>query len=253
MNEFSNSATRISALIKKAKALNPQSATSVIWAQVFGLDENVAQSDPHELQTHLKLVREEIDLLERQMSETKFSKCLYEVYLQNVRSMVSVSNLGAQWASYNHYAGNDTLLALDFCAEIIETEELVNLEELQQILDLVRDLRTEIGSSNISSSHRSFLLHQLEIIERGIKDYPIKGTASLKKAFKDGITESISVLDLNEEAEAEEPKSRLGKIWKGVVDVGQFSEDAAKTISRLTSLASTGSNVFNTIVATLPN
>jgi hypothetical protein len=252
LKTYTNSAIRILNVIDSARNQSQNVATAVIWSRVLGLDEAIAQNDPHAVQTELRLVREEVDLLERLMVATKFSKPLFAPYLSNVRSMVSVPNLSAGWSSYSHHAGLDTLLALRYCAEILPSEDEVNFGELQNLLDRAQDLRTELEVSDLDLGLRDFLLSQLDIIEKGIREYPIKGKRALKAALREGLADFATNEDAFKQPGGQMQKAQIKEVWGGFISTGDLNAEAKTAIAGMMKMLSHAPEMIEAVCALLP-
>jgi hypothetical protein len=230
LSDYTNSAKRVLKLMEDMARQNPRLATVDVWASVLGIDAAGANNDPHKIQLRLNAVREEVDLIEQQMSETKFSKDLYVPYLDRVRKTVSVTNISASWENYANNLSPDTLLALRYCSEELVSEPEISFDELTELLEKVNALRLEIDSAPLSRPVRDFLLRQISIIERCIQDYPIRGAQSFRQAFHEGatVTASNDIEPATNEEKAEAAK--VAWLWTGL-------GKAAKTVVATDKLA----------------
>jgi len=240
MNEFGNPAKRISRLVQLVAPKPDGTSSAVVWAEAFGLDAKRAEHDPQEVLSWLMVLREEIDLTEKLMSSTPFSKGLYEPYLKRVRSTISLSNISASWGTFKKSLQADTQLALRYCAEILPEEPEVSVEELQHVLDAVHRLREEIEKSDFAPAVRDFLVKQLAIIEKGIQDYPIRGGVSIKNAFKEGFADCIAHADAFP-AEADRAEiSKIGRVWGALKSAGKEFVEADRIANSLVGLVDKG-------------
>ena len=88
------------------------------------------------------------------------------------------------------------------------------MEELQEVLDTVIKLRTELNGLTLSPGIREFLLRQLEIIETGIRDYPIRGSSAMDKTIRDGFTDVVSASVTPSTPSDCEGYSIVGRAWQ---------------------------------------
>lgn len=225
MTEHRNSAQRLLVLINAALQQAENKTTVEIWAEVLGLDSQRTITDPHNVQEKLGLVRKEIDQTRALMEGTPYSKHLYAPYLDRIQNVVSVPNPAAPWAQYRGNLQADTILALGWCSETLAPEPHISMEELQEVLDTVLKLRMELNGLTLSPGIREFLLRQLEIIETGIRDYPIRGSAALNKAVHDGFTNIVSASVTPSTTSDNEGYSKVGKAWQ------KFREGAAEFVN----------------------
>lgn len=230
-------------MVELAKSKPDSHPASMVWASVLGLDADRAPDDPHEVTARLQQIRREIDILEAAMRGTTFSSGLYAPYLENVRRMVSVPNISAGWSQYVHFGNAETLLALRYCAEILESEEAISHEDMQALLDEIHQFRTDITERDISAAAKEFLLHQLAIMEEGIQGYPIQGGRIIKDAFKRGVGDAVTVEESVMHEAGTEQISRLKKLWKGLQAGTKGVADLEKLASNIVSLLEKGSAI----------
>lgn len=252
MSKYENSAARLFALISQATEKNGQITTAAIWADVLGLDTQLAEADPHAVQVQLKLVREELDLLERLMRSTNFSSDLYSPFIARVRSAVSVSNLAAAWANYSHFLNAETLLAFRYCSEILPSEEEIDVEALQSILDKIQALRAEIRDATISKAYQDFILHQIEIVERGIHEYPIKGEKAIKAAFAAGLADVVVTEDAIIHESSSEVSSKFVAVWTSLKAAARGITEVDKVAGSLTRLLENVPRAIDAVEKLLP-
>lgn len=220
MEEFSNSAQRLLTLIQQVASKPDKIPTSQTWAEVFGIDVAIAKSDPHDVNIKLHLVRKEIDAIEASMKSTDFPSDLYGPYLNSVRKVVSVTNIGAPWSSYKNNIQPQVILSLKYCAHILPKEQKIPTEELEAILDTINKLKEEIENSKLSPSVYEFLISQISIIENAIQDYPIAGGDSIRKAFKDGFSDLAERADEVNAADDKVEANKVINIWSAFKEAG---------------------------------
>lgn len=240
MTETTNPAKRLFALMEKLSSTNSGTTMAQAWAVVLGLDPETADADPHNVYNKLNLIRQEVDLIERLMRETHFSDGLYKPYLDRTRKVVTISNISGQWGNFAPHLNGETFLALRYCGEILAPEPALSPQELQAVLDKVRDLRSEIENLDLSPAIKSFLLSQLEIIETGIRDYPLRGGAAIKKAFQDGMADLMSHADAVSQAKDQAQVSKLGTVWKAFQEAAKHVVEADKIVSAYVKLLGYG-------------
>lgn len=226
--------------------------TGHAWAEVLGLEAQGITNDPHPVQAKLKSIREEIDLVEKLMTETTFSQALYAPYLDRVRKTVSVSNIDSPWANYKQpNLQADTILALRYCSEILLPEPSISIEELQLVLDKVNELRSEIENIQLSRSVHDFLLRQLDIIENGIHDYPIKGGNAIKNAFKEGFSDLASNADSLEKEADKAEVSKIARVWGAFQAAGKTFVETDRIATAYVNLIENGQNASQALIGLL--
>ena len=222
MEDFTNSAKRIHNYIGKLVSQKDDLPTSVAWAEVFGLDSKIAKTDPHDVQTKLSMLRTELDLLTSTMNGTPYESALYNPYIDRVRRVISVGNLAAPWSSYKGNIGPDTLLALRWCAAVLPDEPTADKSELDRLLSDISNLRTSIQDSSINVSIRDFVERQLEIIERAIHEYPMRGGSALNRAFTDAVDDMSAHVEELQETDSTDAHTltELRKLWTDLRNTG---------------------------------
>jgi len=248
LNEYANPAKRLLRFVEQVSHKPDQVSTVQVWADALGLDPQIANNDPHQVLIKLKLLREEVDLVEKLMAETPFSAQLYAPYLDRVRRTISVPNSSAGWSNYKQNLQADTLLALRYCSEILPPEPELAMEDLQSVLDKVSELRLEIESLTLSRGVRDFLLRQLDIIENGIHDYPIKGGSAIKNAFKEGFADFASnAYSLEKEADKAEA-SKVARVWGALQIAGKGFVETDRIATAYVHLIEKGQNASQALI-----
>jgi hypothetical protein len=251
--DVTNSAKRVLKLAQKVSKQPEDKSTAEAWASVFGLEEKTAKSDPHPIYSQLQLVREEIESVKRLMTNTGIPSELYIPYLERVSKVVSVTNIAAPWKNYKQHIQPDVVLSLKYCAALLPEEEALSIEELQKILDKVLELRQEIDNSALSGHVYDFLMGQLEIIEKSIRQYPIKGSESIRRAFTDGFADLASRADdlRNEEDRAEAEK--VAGIWASLKKAGSAVVEADRIATAYMNLIEKGQSAADAVAGLLQN
>jgi hypothetical protein len=219
----------------------------MVWADVLGLDANKAQDDPHDVTAGLHQIREEIDILGRLMKGHPFSPDLYHPYLENVRKMVSVTNMSAGWSQYRHYGNAETILALRYCSEIIASEEVIQHEALQELLDEINRFRQEIEELEIPGSAKDFLLHQLKIMEQGIQAYPVQGNRGIRESFKRGVGDAHTVDQTTVDQAGPAPTSTLLKLWAAMKNAARGVDGVDKLLASLNNALTNGNALIDQV------
>lgn len=253
MADMTNSAHRILAVVQKASSQPDDKSTAEVWASLLGLDETTAKSDPHPIYAQLQLVREEVDSISRSMSSVEIPADLYGPYLERVSKTVSVTNLSAPWKSYKKHLQPDVVLCLKYCAALLPEEEPIDHEDLQNILDRVHELRQEIENSSLSGHVYGFLSGQLDIIEKSIKQYPIKGAESIRRAFSEGFADlATRADDLRNEDDRDEAEKVAG-LWASLKRVGNAVVDADRIATAYVNLIEKGQTAAEAVTGLLQN
>jgi hypothetical protein len=228
--EKTNAAKRLFSIIEMAKRQNTGFTTLDAWAGALGVDPGVASNNPHEVIDRIRLLTEEVTILRRLMRKTHFSHDLYEPALANAMRLFSVSNLAAGWNSYVGAVDIADMLALRWCAEVIDSENALTLDELQSLLDAVNELKKHVETQHIPDNVREFLLHQIDLIIRGIHQYPIIGRRAAREAVLKAAGE---FMDIDDSVASTPPDywEKIGKLWQRLLATVEGSEKMVKAVS----------------------
>lgn len=217
----------------------------------FGIEPAAANANPHEVINRLRLMHEEMGNLRRLMGRTAFSADLYDPALRQVSHLLGITNLSAGWNSYVTAVREQDLLALRWCSQAIENEVGLTLAELQALLDAINEFKKQVESESLPESIREFVLHQIELIIRGIHQYPIIGPRAAREAVRRAAGEAVDV-DENEMNTAPPGHwARMAKFWNTLLTRVEGCEKMVnavtgivETVPKLTNAVSTAANLI---------
>ena len=174
---------------------------------------------------------EEVATVRNMMQKTHYSADLYEPTLQSVLRLCAVTNLAAGWNSYVSHISAADLLALRWCSQAITGEIGLTHDELQSLLDAINAFKERVESENLPESIREFILQQIELMIRGIHQYPIIG----RRAARDAIRRAVGdVMDVDESISSNAPtghKEQMAKLWKVLLASVEGSEKMVKAVT----------------------
>lgn len=243
MNKFSNSAKRILNILISLQGKSHQTSAAQTWAGILELNESIVNSDPYELNQKLTLIRDELNFVEKRMKSSKFSEELYKPYIDQLKLLVSPNNLAAAWANYAQYINPETILSIRFCSEILDNEDTVDFKELNDLLIKIDEFRKSLNKTKLPDSTYQFILNQISIIEKAIKNYPITGNAAIKKAFNEGFinfADKSNEFDCVNANENINEKKELFKMWEKLHSIGKAAIEGDKIATALLNLENKG-------------
>lgn len=243
--ELTNSASRLHSIIEPALALSVGTPAVQVWASIFGVDPDSTNQDPHDVVDRLRLMRDEVSILRRVMRETKFSTDLYEPALNAVSLLISVSNLSSQWGNFRPHMLPEHMLALRWCAQAVLSEVGLTHAELQRLLDAIADFRASVEEDDLPESVKGFVLHQADLMIRGIHEYPIRGRQAVRDSVKEA---AIDMLDASDEFNAAAPiklREKLAALWKAGLGAAEGSEKMIKLITGIAEAVPKLSNALH--------
>ena len=101
-----NAAYRVKAILEKSKQ-QPNRNVGEHWADIFGINENIANTRNVEVSRCLSQLHDEIGIIKQQMDNTDFSDDLYSSYLNIASHVVGVQNISGNWDSYKSQISNE--------------------------------------------------------------------------------------------------------------------------------------------------
>lgn len=249
--EQSDPAKRLHAIIEVALGQNPGITALDAWASTLGINISAAQADPHDVIDRLRLMKEEIVVLRRAMQKTQFSADLYEPSLQNVSRLLPVANLAAAWNAFVGAVSPQDMLALRWCSQAIEGESALTHAELQSLLDAINAFKERVELEDLPESVREFVLNQIELMVKGIHQYPIVGRRAAREAIRRAVADSMDVDDDVSTAAPTRCREKLAKLWntllasvEGTQKMVTAVTGLAETVPKLTNAVSTATNLL---------
>lgn len=224
-----NSASRLHALLKKASGNSAQTQILEVWANLF----EVAEANPNKksiaVAERLGSMFREVNLIREQMDKTDFGESLYSSALSKIELALSTMILSGTWNSAQQYLTPETLVALEFCGEILPDEEaLISSEELAEIRSRVKDLQESLSSSQLPPRLRTLVEHHIDLILRALAEYPIAGAMALREAARTGLGEFMEVSETVKANRGAPEISMLGAVWDKVNKAADVALKAEK-------------------------
>lgn len=228
-----NSASRLKSLL--SKTLDESDTTQVIevWARLFGIVEDSQNKKAALVSERLRWMYHETENISKQMHATGYSDHLYSSAVANIEHALSAMILPGQWNQAKQYLKRETILALDFCSEILPDEESqISDEDIESIRNLTNELRELLLASELPPRLIDLIQHHIDLINRALDGYPISGAKTLREAARTGLGELIEIKDVVEASRTSPEISKLGEAWKKVNAVA----DAALKLEKISQL-----------------
>jgi hypothetical protein len=188
-----NAAHRLDQVLTEAAGLNESMNTMEGWARACGIYENNPQAGnlqalAVEVAHMVGLLREQTEEVYSNMRGTQVRTQQYESAIRNILNALDISNLNNHWGAYRQYLIPETLVVLRWCADTLPCEEeVIDPEDLEELDREAGELGANVEASDLPDYVKSFVLEQVSIIKRVIRDYPIIGA----QAFRRGCVESL--------------------------------------------------------------
>ena len=210
------------------------------WQELFGLDESEWEEHAlyQEVLRLMSLVHSQADLLEAVMSP-HYSETLYRPAINSVQAAVKPRHVHGAWQT-----PKGALLKhrreLEFVIEMLGEEPAPpDEDQIEALLTLLQSLRDRVAELNLSPEFESFILAQIAIVERAIRDSSIIGVEAFAIAADDLKGQFVTRMlpgthSLRDEAETKEGKEAvglIGKAWMKLVEWGDKTNKATKLLT----------------------
>ncbi|SEQ62301.1 hypothetical protein [Nitrosomonas ureae] len=255
MNKFSNSGHRILNILLKLQNQSQKINTAKTWANILEINDENVESDSYELNQKLILIRNELNLFEKKMINSKYTEDLYKPYVEHLKLVVTPISLNANWSQYSSYINGELILSFKFCAQILDDEPLIDFTELQNLFAKINDFKETVSNSTLNETQKQFILDQIDILEKAINNYPIMGNSAIIKAFEDGYVDYLKNSEIVESINDDHTfknKNNLPKLWselktisKVIVQVDKISNAFVSITEKYTSLIDSASKSIN--------
>lgn len=243
-----NSAGRIFKMLHEARRKPDSKKIIEAWSDVLQVEEDDGHSRAHLVAEALSLLRDELNVVENEMTALGFSDDLYLPYLRRCRSALNISNMQASWSSPKAQIKDDTLLSLRLCSELMEDEEVeLDEEELNEIVQMVHELRALMENSDLSTEMRVRVRKHLDMISSIVQKTPLVGASALRDGFREGVREIVE--DEREIVENSQNEIVAGtvKAWGCVRKAGGAFVEADKVTRATLSVLQRGGDALRLI------
>ena len=210
-----NAASRLHAVLSQATAMSANATSLAIWENIFQIQEEPNEARKAALiSERLRWLHQQLDIARSQMKHANISENLYTAAFNNIEQSISTLLLPAQWNNGVQYLKPETLLALEFCSEILPDEEsVIDPQTLEEIRSMVQELEKSLAVTDLPESLITLIIHHIELINRALNQYPVTGAKALREAARTAIGELIEAKDEVKANNSSEEVSKLGKVW----------------------------------------
>jgi hypothetical protein len=124
---------------------------------------------------------------------------------------------------YGQHLGPTVVQMLGVCGDELPAEEdAVAPEELQAMAQLVDATREQILREDLAPALKAYMLRQLELVERGLRDYQIQGARALGVAIREIAAQIVDHPIAAREAEETQAGQNLNKLLRSIVAAGPY-------------------------------
>ncbi|MBC8017458.1 MAG: hypothetical protein H7X83_02915 [Verrucomicrobia bacterium] len=230
MSKNINAASRLHTILSQTVGMSTSATSLAIWENVFQIQGEA--NDARKaliISERLRWLHQELEIARSQMGQANISENLYTAAFNNIEQALSTLLLSTTWNNGAQYLKPETLVALEFCSEILPDEEsLIESETLDEIRSMVQELESLLEKTNLPESLITLILHHIELINRALDQYPVIGAMALREAARSAIGELIEANEAVKANSGSEEVSQLGKIWTKLNNAADIAIKADK-------------------------
>lgn len=189
MNDKTNCAIRVKHIFEQAKIYAGHTHGKA-WSHVFDLEWNPDQLDSS-LFDSLILLNKEIDLIERKAQELQLPTYLYLTYLNNFKNVCNATNMNERWSDRGGRLQAQHFLALDWLGHVIDSDGIEDTSAIDELEDELTRLKELVEANDYPDSFSNLFNRQIEIIQKALNGFKIRGADALAEGIKDTVAETI--------------------------------------------------------------
>ncbi len=217
-----------------------------VWRSIFNIDEPNKHSTEMAVIECLNNLNDEFELFKQKMSETSFSENLYKneiTQLQNL--LIAPTGINGDWKSRQQNITNVQFKVLDFCSEILPTDEIpINDEEIEELKRLLDELEDFIENNSLPMDLNNIIKKHIAKIKTALYSYNIKGASVFDEVLDSARGEIIKNHNLFTDKSNEEVKSKLAKVWSKVQTVYKTAKNAEQVYIDFNNVANALQNLL---------
>lgn len=214
-----NAAARILDIAQQIRTRGDGDPVVDAWAAILGVSEAEATTRAHEVGRLLSLLHCEASAVRVGLQSTALEPIAYASTLDRVSASYGLTILGARWNSVTQYYGEDVLAALRIFPALLPDESAILPDEISKIVEMIRNLRSKVEGSSLPERLRDFLLAQVSLLERSIRDYRIQGVTALRDASERAAVEWLRESEMVSQYKDEPAVREVASIWPKVQTV----------------------------------
>lgn len=246
MNNKTNSAIRLNNIIYNAYTNDSKQIVDV-WKNIFKIDE----IDKHYIEMSviecLNILNDEFELLKEKMSETTFSKNLYENEITQLQNLLIVpTGINGDWKPRKEKITNVQFKILDFCSEILPSDEVfVDYEEIEDLKKLLKELEDFIENNSFPNKLNNTIKEHIQKIKMAIYKYDIKGSNVFDEVLKSAYGEVINNPTIFIDESNEEVKNKLSTVWCKVQKIYKTGKNIEQVYIDFSNVSSFMQNILS--------
>lgn len=197
--KIDNPAQRLLDLLEEGKQYNINENCRAVWKKMLHIDQDAEHHILIRLSQVMALPERIIQVRENNFSSLRGKSTHWE---NCVREAFTSQNLNALWQSFIQYIDERTLYELGTLSDLFETRgthSTIDANEIDSLLNRIREIRDEIRHSELTSAMKTMLLKQLTQIQEALESYFISGVEPVMDAVQSTLGLAVIAPEYKEE------------------------------------------------------
>jgi hypothetical protein len=194
MAEKFNAARRVRNILERAQHQQQSTPTIEVWSFVFDITDHryTGFGDTRfEALRCLGLLNEQVQRVKSEVAQLGVAQSDSAEAFERIEAVVASFNFDVPWEQYRTQITSDALSHLGiYSAMSTEDEQVVPAEDLENLKQDLDAFLAEVMDNVTDDRLRAFVVKQIRIILRAIREYPIRG----EEAIRDGDAEFLGRL-----------------------------------------------------------
>lgn len=218
-----NPASRLHALLSEFGAEPHNQPALQAWLNVFLIHEKDSTRQWILVTHKLRLLLEELDLLERKLPNTVLSRQAYGRQLSEFHQAIDPAGLAKDRHAYTHLLSEDSLSILYACRDALPSDgQPLDPTDIGNLKAKLNELRQTVTESDMPDELKQFFFQHCQILDEALSDYLIRGPA----AFVAAHVTTIQLIAVNHDLiERDKDNTEVRAASKRLADVWQWIED----------------------------
>lgn len=197
--KIDNPAQRLLDILEEGKRYNAGENCRAVWRTLLHIDRDAEHHILIRLSQVMALPERIIQVRENNFSSLRGKSTHWE---NCVRKAFTSQNLNEIWQTFIQYIDERTLYELGTLSDLFETRgthSTIDANEIDSLLNRIREIREEIRHSELPSAMKTMLLKQLTLIQESLESYFISGVEPVMNAVQSTLGLAVIAPEYKEE------------------------------------------------------
>ena len=245
--EKDNSANRLLRLFQANHGKQQGTLVLSVWAEAFCLPSQLPQTDlAVEVSALLSAADKELQSIKAVLLARGVPEMLVVPYIERGRTALSTTLLPASWNNVTQYFSNDTFLAFQWFAYLLDEDaQSLNPEEVKNLLEEMASLEAELHAAVLSPGLKQFLLSHLKAMQDALRQSSVAGVKPIQRAVRaiqsdceiDSAQLSAEIQATPDKSTAQKTGAKFMAMWKKAVELSGDVEKMQKGAKALADTA----------------